>query len=359
MVKEEAPGSESSWVGLQELLTPVAAAAERKAQGAKSVGLPVAKAAPLVVVAGPTASGKTALALRLAEAFNGEIVSCDSVAIYRGLDIGSAKPSAAERARVPHHGLDLLDVHQASTAGDYARAARTALGGIRSRGRLAVVAGGTGLYLRALLEGLAPSPPRNEALRARLRRLETGGNGRRLHRLLARLDPLAAQLIHPNDTPKLIRSLEVTLLARQPQTAQWSAGREPLRDFCVLQFGLHPPRAALYARINGRAAAMFRGGLLEETAALRAVYGDAARGLGSLGYAQALAVLRGEQSAPEAMAEAQQGHRNYAKRQLTWFRREKAMHWLEGFGDEPAVQEEALRLTHEHLKQVSAKATEA
>ena len=305
---------------------------------------------PLIVVAGPTASGKTALALRLAEAFQGEIVSCDAVAIYRGLDIGSAKPSPAERARVPHHALDLLAPDQAANAGDYARAARACLADIRDRSRLPIVAGGTGLYLRALLDGLAPAPPRDEALRDRLRRLAARRGSGALHRLLRRVDPAAASSIHANDIPKLIRSLEVTLLARRPQTEQWSAGREPLEGFRVLQLGLNPPRAALYERINVRAARMFDRGLLEETAAIRASYGDQARALGSLGYAQALAFLRGDLSRAEAIAAARQGHRNYAKRQLTWFRREPAMHWLPGFGDDPEIQGEALCLAQAHLK---------
>lgn len=308
---------------------------------------------PLVVIVGPTASGKTTLALRVAEAFGGEIVSCDSVAIYRELDIGSAKPSAEERARVPHHLLDLLGPDEPGNAGDYARAARSAIAEIASRERLAIVAGGTGLYLRALLHGLAPSPPRDERVRERLRRsAERLGEGH-LHRLLRRLDPRAAGEIHPNDAPKLIRSIEVTLLGRRPQREQWSAGRDPLRGFAVLKLGLDPARAALYARIDQRAAAMFRKGLVEETAAIRARYGEACA-LRSLGYAQASAVLVGAQSLEAAVAEAQQGHRNYAKRQLTWFRREEGMQWLAGFGDDPAVQAEALGLVGEHLRSVRA-----
>ena len=305
---------------------------------------------PLVVIAGPTASGKTALALRVAETYDGEIVSCDSVAIYRGLDIGSAKPSLAERLRIPHHCLDLLDPDEAANAGDYARSARAALSEIQNRGKLPIVAGGTGLYLRALLHGLAPSPPRDETLRDRLRDLADRKGSGVLHRLLMRRDPHAGQAIHPNDTPKLIRSLEVLLLARKPQTEQWAAGRDPLGGFRILLLGLEPPRAALYSRINERAAAMFTHGLLEETAEVYEQFGERARALGSLGYAQALAVLRGESLLAEAITAAQAGHRHYAKRQLTWFRREPGIQWLAGFGDDPVVQARALPLVEQHLR---------
>ena len=305
--------------------------------------------AALVVIIGPTASGKSALALRVAEAYGGEIVSCDSVAVYRGLDVGSAKPSRPDRARVPHHGLDLLDPDQPSTAGDYARMARDILGEIRQRGRLPILSGGTGLYLRATLDGLAPAPPRNEALRQRLRSHAARRGSGALHRILRRFDPRAAQLIHPNDLPKLIRSLEVTLLGNQPQTEQWAGGRDPIHGFRVLQIGLDPPRSALYERINSRAAAMFSMGLLEETATAVATYGGGARALGSLGYAQALRVLRGDLALAQAIAEAQVGHRNYAKRQLTWFRRDPRIRWICGFGSDPVVQTEALGLIGEHL----------
>lgn len=299
---------------------------------------------PLLVVAGPTASGKTALALRLAEELGGEIVSCDSVAVYRLMEIGTAKPTLEERARVTHHCLDLYWPDEACTAGDYARHAREAIVGIRERGRIPIVAGGTGLYLRALLEGLAPAPQRDDALRERLReRVERKGSAW-LHRLLRRLDPRAAELIHANDVPKLIRSIEVTLAARQPQTEQWQAGRDPLRGYRVLQMGLAPERERLYARINGRAAAMFERGLVAETEMLRERFGEGCRALGALGYAQAMAVLRGEMTLDEAVATAQQGHRNYAKRQGTWFRREATIRWLPGCGDEKAVQDEALAL---------------
>ena len=306
---------------------------------------------PLIVIAGPTASGKTSLALSLAEELGGEIVSCDSVAVYRLMEIGTAKPSAAERAWVPHHCLDLYWPDEACTAGDYARHARAAIAGIRDRGKLPIVAGGTGLYLRALLEGLAPAPPRDETLRERLRERAATRGANYLHRLLQRLDPRAAALIHANDTPKLIRSIEVTLSARQPQTTQWEAGREPLQGYRVLQFGLSPERKSLYDRINQRAAAMFDLGLVAETDMLRTRFGESCRSLTSLGYAQAMSVLHSELTVPEAIAAAQQGHRNYAKRQLTWFRREPAMHWLVGFGVEEAVRAEALALVRVALAQ--------
>jgi tRNA dimethylallyltransferase len=289
---------------------------------------------PLIVVAGPTASGKTALAIALAEQLGGEIVSCDSVAVYRLMDIGSAKPTSEERSRVPHHCLDLYWPDEACTAGDYARHARAAIAEIRGRGKVPIVAGGTGLYLRALLQGLAPAPQRDEALRSRLRvRVETKGS-MWLHRVLQRLDPKAAAAIHANDAPKLIRSIEVTLAGRTPQTMQWEAGREPLTGYRITQFVLGPEREALYARINARAAAMFERGLVAETAMLRERYGDGCRSLTALGYAQAIGVLRGDITMTAAVAAAQQGHRNYAKRQMTWFRRETEMQWLAGFGED-------------------------
>jgi tRNA dimethylallyltransferase len=304
---------------------------------------------PLLVIAGPTASGKTALALHLAEELGGEIVSCDSVAVYRLMEIGTAKPSLEERARVTHHCIDLYWPNEACTAGDYARHAREAIAGIRQRGRIPIVAGGSGLYLRALLEGLAPAPKRDDTLRERLRTRAEHRGPSWLHRVLQRLDPRAAALIHANDAPKLIRSIEVTLTARKPQTAQWQAGRDPLRGYRILQMGLAPQtskeiRAHLYARINDRAAAMFDRGLLTETEMLRERFGDECRALGALGYVQAMAVLRRETTLEDAVAAAQQGHRNYAKRQGTWFRREASMQWLPGFGDDPEVQKTALHL---------------
>lgn len=223
----------------------------------------------LVVVLGPTGSGKTALSLALAERFGGEIVNCDSVALYREFDIGTAKPNAEERARAPHHLFDIADPSSQVTAGEYAEQARQVLREISARHHLPIVVGGTGLYLRALLEGLFSGPRRSEELRQRLRsRAQSKASGY-LHRLLTRLDKDAAEKIHPHDTPKLIRAIEVCIAGRQRMTAMWRQGREPLRGFCILRLGLDPDRSQLYARINRRAQQMFAGGLLEETARLR------------------------------------------------------------------------------------------
>jgi tRNA dimethylallyltransferase len=303
----------------------------------------------LVVMLGPTASGKTALSVALAERFHGEVVNCDSVAMYREFEIGTAKPSADERARVPHHLLDCVDPTSYITAGEYARLARQALAEIKSRRTLPIVVGGTGLYLRALLDGLFPGPKRSEELRERLRRRAEQDGADHLHRVLLRLDPDAARKIHANDIPKLIRAIEICLASRQRMTEIWKQGRDPLTGFRILRLGLNPDREALYARINERAKQMFNSGLVEETKHLLTKYGDAAGPLASLGYKQAVQLLRNEIDLESALQAAQQAHRNYAKRQITWFRREPDVVWLEGFGDDPAIQHKAEVLAVETL----------
>ena len=313
---------------------------------------------PLIVLVGPTASGKTSLALRLAEKFNGEIVSCDSVAVYREMEIGTAKPTREERALIQHHMIDIASPDEACTAGDYSRQAREALTGISARGRtsmnarghLPIVAGGTGLYLRALIDGLFPAPPQKPGQRERLRKLVKTRGPAYLHRILTRLDPTAAAAIHPNDVPKVIRAIEVSLAPEGPLTQQWQKGRDALTGYRILRIGLNPPRQRLYERINQRAAAMFDRGLIEETERLIARYGADCRPLTSLGYAEAVAVLQNEITREQAVAQAQQGHRNYAKRQLTWFRREPNMHWLEGCGGDQEITDKALHLTARFLQ---------
>jgi tRNA dimethylallyltransferase len=303
----------------------------------------------LVVVLGPTASGKTVLSLALAERFQGEIVNCDSVAMYREFDLGTAKPTASERARAPHHLVDCVAPTSHITAGEYARQARQVLDEIKVRGHLPILVGGTGLYLRALLEGLFPGPQRSEELRERLRQLAEGRGSNYLHRILRRLDRAAAERIHAHDVPKLIRAIEVCLASREKMTELWQHGRDPLRGFRILRLGLDPDRQALYDRINRRAKQMFDAGLAEETQRLVEKYGEAAGPLSALGYKQALQFLRGELTHEQALQAAQQAHRNYAKRQMTWFRREPEVHWLRGFGDEAQVQHEAVTRTQTAL----------
>lgn len=319
--------------------------------------LPKLDCEPLVVVVlGPTASGKTALALAIARRFGGEIVNCDSVAMYREFDIGTAKPSAAERAEIPHHLLDCVDPGADVSAGEYARQARLILGEIilrenllhesGQRRRLPIVSGGTGLYLRALLDGLFPGPQRSEELRDRLRGRAEKNGPEHLHRILRRLDSSAASRIHANDVPKVIRAIEVCLASRSTSrltmTELWQQGRESLQGFRILRLGLNPEREVLYARINQRAAKMFNEGLIAETEKLLTKYGAQARPLASLGYKQAVQFLRGELDRESALAAAQQAHRNYAKRQITWFRREPDVHWLAGLGDDSAIQAEGI-----------------
>jgi tRNA dimethylallyltransferase len=301
----------------------------------------------LVVILGPTGSGKTSLSVALGRRFDGEIVSCDSVAVYRGLEIGSAKPSAEQRKLVPHHLLDVVDPDAFYTAGDYGRAAREAIAGIVGRGRLPIVTGGTGLYLRALLQGLFPGPQRSATLRDRLlRKAETRGP-LTLHRILKRLDPASAARIHANDTAKVIRAIEVTVGASQPMSEAWKQGREALTGYRVLRLGLDPLRPQLYERINARARAMFAQGLIEETQELIARHGRTPV-LDSLGYRQAAQHLAGELTLEQAIAAAAQGHRNYAKRQLTWFRREPEVCWLKGFGEDPSLRAQAESLVAQH-----------
>jgi tRNA dimethylallyltransferase len=295
----------------------------------------------LVIVLGPTASGKTALSLALAKRFNGEIVSCDSIAVYRDFEIGTAKPTLAERASVPHHCIDIVSPERDYSAGSYQRDGRAAIADITARGRLPIVTGGSGLYLRALLEGLFDGPQRSEPLRARLRRSAARHGAGWLARVLERLDPAAASRIHANDTPKLIRAIEVSLEARRPITEVWKAGAESLTGYRILRIGLAPERPVLYARIDSRAAAMFERGLVGETARLMVRYGVGLRIFDALGYRQARQVLAGELSEPQAIEAAQRGHRNYAKRQLTWFRREPEVRWLAGFGGDAAIPQAA------------------
>ena len=295
---------------------------------------------PLIAVVGPTGSGKSDLALQIAETFNGEIVNCDSVQLYRYMDIGSAKTPPGQRRGIPHHLIDILDPDEHFTAGDYARIARRAACDIASRGRVPVLAGGTGFYLRAFLHGLFEGPARDPALRHRLASRKPGS----LHRLLQRFDAAAAARIHPNDTNKLIRALEVCIVSRQPMTELFSANASPpLRGFRVRILGLDPDRVELARRIDERCVSMFEAGLLDEVRRILAMGFDAAsKALQSIGYREAVLHHCGKLSYAEAVETMQAATRQYAKRQRTWFRREADVLWLRGFGTEKEISEVAI-----------------
>lgn len=302
--------------------------------------MPEALDRPLVAIAGPTGAGKSALAVRVAEVFSGEVVNCDSLQLYRGFDIGTAKIPISQRGGIPHHMLDLLEPQALYSAGEYARDARPVLRDISARGRLPVIAAGTGFYLTALLDGLPPLPPRDPSLRAGLRERESKRPGA-LHRLLARLDWPAASRIHARDTQKLIRALEVRVLTRQ--VLPRAAGSQDCAGFRTLRIGLNPDRALLYEILDARAREMFQSGLLEEVERLLAsgCTGEE-KPFESIGYRQALEYTRGSISREQAIASTQLETRQYAKRQWTWFRRDPRVIWFSGFGHSALTIEQCL-----------------
>ncbi len=294
---------------------------------------------PLVAIVGPTASGKSALGVKLAEQFGGEVVACDSTQLYRGFDIGTAKPTSAERRGIPHHLIDVLGPRDDATAGGYRQLALQVLEELRRRKRVPVFTVGTGLYLRALLEGLADVPKRSEELRERLRASMEEHSPGHLHRLLKRLDPEAARKIAPTDEQKLIRAVEVCILARKPISEVHTGGRVPLEGWRVLKIGLMPPREMLNERIHARTDAMLERGWMREVQALReSGPSEDSKPFDFIGYRELHAVLRGEVALERARGAIQQATRRYAKRQLTWFRKEPGVRWFSGFGDDLAVQ---------------------
>jgi len=301
----------------------------------------------LIAIAGPTGSGKSDLALSVAHHFGGEIVNCDSVQIYRYFDIGSAKTTADERQGIPHHLIDVLDPDQVFTAGDFARIGRRILQEITERGRLPVITGPTGFYLRALIDGLAPGPQRDEALRTRLAAREDRRQGS-VHRLLRRFDPRTAARIHPNDLPKAIRALEICIVSRQPAAEIFAQGRDRLEGFTALKIGLFPERDALYRRLEARLEKMFENGIIGETQSIldRGFPADA-KPFESIGYKQALQVIRGELSVSQAIYHARMETRRYARRQMTWFRREADLEIFNGFGDDPGIRAAVLERVRE------------
>ncbi len=297
---------------------------------------------PLIVIVGPTASGKSTLGITIAKKFGGEIVACDSTQLYRGFDIGTAKPTLAERAEVPHHLLDVLEADEPSTAGDYRERAEVVLADLRLRGKLPIVTAGTGLYLRALLEGLADLPQRSEELRERLRKSATAHGPGHLHEILTKLDGETAGKIAPADEQKIIRAIEVCLLANKPLSEVHRTARKPLLGWRAIKTGLQPPREALVDRIHARTDAMLASGWLEEVRGLLSQnHAEDAKPFDFIGYRELREVLRGKMTLADARTAIQQSTRQYAKRQLTWFRREKDVHWLCGFGDDGLIQKSA------------------
>jgi tRNA dimethylallyltransferase len=297
---------------------------------------------PLVAVVGPTASGKSALGVWLAGQFDGEVLACDSTQLYRGFDIGTAKPGLAERRGIPHHLIDVLRPSEEATAGGYRQMALAVLEDLRRRGRLPILTVGTGLYLRALLEGLADVPQRSEELRERLRASAEEHAPGYLHLLLKRLDREAAGKIAAADEQKLIRAIEVCVLARRPVSEVHRTGRTPLEGWRALKIGLMPPREALNVRIQARTDAMLAQGWMEEVRGLETSgLLENAKPFDFIGYPELREVLRGEKKLEDARAAIQQATRRYAKRQLTWFRKEPGVHWIAGFGDDPQVQRDA------------------
>jgi len=305
----------------------------------------------LIAIVGPTASGKSALGVFLAEQLGGEVVACDSTQLYQGLDIGTAKPTVEERRGVRHHLLGVLAPEEECTAGAYRRMALKVLEDMRGRARLPVFTAGTGLYLRALLQGLADAPQRSENLRERLRTKALRGAPGHLHKLLARLDSQAALRIAPADEQKLIRAIEVCVLAHRKISEVYEAGRAPLEGWRAVKIGLLPPREELYARIGARTDAMLERGWLEEVRQLLAAgLPEDAKPFDFIGYRELRAVLRGEMALADAKGSICQATRRYAKRQITWFRREHGVHWVEGFGDAPGRQQAALAWVRAQLE---------
>lgn len=298
--------------------------------------------ARLVVVLGPTASGKSALAMRLAQELGGEVVVCDSTQVYRHFDIGTAKVPVAERHGIPHHLMDLVEPDEVFTAGEYRRRAVIVLEEIRRRGKPPILTAGTGLYLRALLEGLADAPTRSEELRERLRQLDTARGPGHLHRILSRLDRATAKRIASRDTQKVIRALEMRLLTGRAVGEIHGSGRAALEGFEVRKIGLLPGRLALYDRIDCRVTAMLAAGWIEEVRQLVKQVPPDAKPFEFIGYAQLRAHLEGCMSMEAAAQQIQQATRRFAKRQITWFRRESNVEWLVGFGDDPDILAAAL-----------------
>lgn len=300
---------------------------------------------PILAVVGPTASGKSTLAIELALELNGEIINCDSVQVYQGIQIATAKVPPTERRGIPHHLIDFVSPTINYTAGDWAREAAAKINEIEERGHLPILAGGTGLYLRALRRPFFASPPTDETLRQRLTAIRERRGAEHLHRLLQRFDPKSAKELYPRDWPRVHRALEVRLQTGLPMSAQKGKRPEPVESARRIRLlALNPPREQLYQVINQRTEAHFAAGLVDEVRELIAQgVPPQSNALGAHGYRRVVEYLNGSRDLESAIEQTKLDVRHYAKRQLTWFRHEVGVEWFAGFGIEKAVQEEALR----------------
>jgi tRNA dimethylallyltransferase len=299
---------------------------------------------PIFAIAGPTASGKTALAVELALRLDGEVINFDSVQIYRGIEIATAKPPVEERRGVPHHLIDYVDPNVNYTAADWAREATGKIVEVEGREKVAVLVGGTGFYLRTLMRPLFGAPSTDASIRDRLKTIKEKRGAEFLHRLLMKIDGPAAEKLYPRDYVRVTRALEFYFQTGEKFSEQQLNRAEP-PEFAerIRLLVLSPPRSALYEKINARTEAHFAAGLVEEVKQLRSAgVNDSTNALGSHGYRRVCEYLRGERTLETAIEQSKQDVRNYAKRQLTWFRREEGAVWLDGFGEDPAIREEAL-----------------
>jgi len=312
------------------------------------------RAPSMVAILGPTASGKSALGLALARRFDGEIVACDSTAVYRGFDIGTDKVAANEQGGIPHHCVDLVDPAAEYTAADYARDAMAAIAAIRARGRLPILVGGTGLYYRALARGIFPGPGRDDRVRGRLDAMAARRGPERLHRLLGRIDPASAARIQPRDRMRIVRALEVYFQSGRTLTAHFADTRAPLAGWTVVGIAVRPPWEAIVSRISRRVDAQFARGIEDEVRALLARgVPPGARPFTGYVYRRVLEVVRGERDRASARDLIVTENRHYAKRQLIWFRKEPNLVWIQRAGEEDETRLEAERLIDARLAPAS------
>lgn len=301
---------------------------------------------PIIAIVGPTASGKSTLGIEVARRLGGEIINCDSVQVYQGIQIATAKVPIGERQGVPHHLIDFVSPEINYTAGDWAREAAKAIAEIENRGRLPLLVGGTGLYLRALRQPFFPSPPTDEELRQRLNQIRERRGAEHLHRVLERLDPEMAEELFPRDWPRVQRAIEVRLQTGLPMSEQKDLRPEPPESARRLRiFAINPPRHELYERINVRTEAHFAAALVEEVRKLLALgVPPGSNALGAHGYRRVVEYLEGRRDLASAIEQTKLDVRHYAKRQLTWFRHEPGVVWCDGFGEEKPLQEKMLKL---------------